>query len=856
MFLTLHLDIHFLVPFGRNNDFVRRDEIIMQLLEKVPPQKHKDECQWIAVEGLGGIGKTQLALEIAYRVRDQYPDCSVFWVPIVDATSFENAYRTIGEAFGIAGLDDDKADVKLLVQRALCGDKSGNWLMIIDNADDNELIQTLSPFFPTARTGSILFTTRNHAAVSSLDIPPHRTIIVKAMKREEALKMLARNMTSDQLEDTTSTSELLDFLEDLPLAIRQASAYMWNNGISTTTYLGLCRSSDTDKIDLLSRHFSDRHRYKDMEKQQNPIATTWLISFEQLASSCPHAADCLKAMCFLAEKAIPVSLLPDVSKIKMEEAIGALKGYAFIVDRKDQHIFDIHRLVRLTMRNWLETQGEQRKWVITTIELVSRKFPSPKHENRHIWTGYLPHAQKALETRNDPADGKAEFTDDKAEWRLLFNVAECNSILGKYGEAEQMYRLALKRAEEVLGQEHPFTLDTMNNLAIVFGRKGEYEKAQNISRQTLEQGELVLDRNHPSILTSITTLAEVFTKQGKYDEAEQMHRKVLKLREETSGQKHTLTLDSMDDLGVVLCCQGKYGEAEQMHQKTLKLREEICGQRHPSICHSLINLASAFSRQGKDGEAEQLYQRVLNLREQVLGPEHPDTLSSMNNLAEIFRNRGKYGEAELLSWGALKLQAEILGRKHPSTLQSMANLGLVMLNQGRYNEAEQLHRPLLNLKEEVLSPKNPSTLQSMDNLGLVLLNRGKYDETEQILRRTWHLRTEVLGRTDPLTLESMDNLGIVRSNQGKHAEAEQIHRQALHLMEEALGRKHVVTIDSRNNLGVVLYNQGKYDEAEQTLQQALHLYEEVYGGEHPKTILCKNNLQACLQRNKKRKHPG
>ncbi|KAJ4171748.1 hypothetical protein NW754_000325 [Fusarium falciforme] len=156
---------HWTVPFGRNNAFVGREEILRHLHERIPPMASKDDCQRTALEGLGGVGKTQIALEAACRVRDKYPNCSVFWVPAVDATTFENAYRDIGRLLGVTGIDDDNVDVKTLVKAALSREAAGQWLLIIDNADDAELLfgpTSLNESLPFSRNGSILFTTRTH----------------------------------------------------------------------------------------------------------------------------------------------------------------------------------------------------------------------------------------------------------------------------------------------------------------------------------------------------------------------------------------------------------------------------------------------------------------------------------------------------------------------------------------------------------------------------------------------------------------------------------------------------------------------------------------------------------------------
>ncbi|KAI1439327.1 P-loop containing nucleoside triphosphate hydrolase protein, partial [Annulohypoxylon stygium] len=452
----------FIVPFGRNENFVGRESILQQLLEQIPPTTKKDDCQRTVLEGLGGIGKTQIALEAAYRVRDKHPDCSVFWVPAVDATSFENAYRDIARQLGVKGIEDDQADVRMLVKAALSHDSAGSWLMIADNADDMKLVTSLFEYLPSNRKGSILFTTRNHSVVSSLDISPKGLMNIRQMSREESFEMLKKYVKQEsQWHDIKSTTELLDLLTDLPLAIRQASAYMSKNGIPTTRYLRYCRSSDKDMVELLSEDFQDRGRY---DASKNPVAMTWLISFEHISQSRPLAAQYLRFICFLAEKDIPISLLlPEGSEREIDKAIGTLKGYAFIMERNEPDSFDIHRLVRLVMRNWLQTNGEWQEWAIKVFQRLTDKYPFPKHENRAIWTRYLPHGQAALQLRNECAD---------KETGLLFNVAASHYILGKYNEAEQMYRQTLELKERVLGRENPSTLNSMNNLALVLDSQG------------------------------------------------------------------------------------------------------------------------------------------------------------------------------------------------------------------------------------------------------------------------------------------------------------------------------------------------------------------------------------------------
>ncbi|KAH8902600.1 hypothetical protein BR93DRAFT_886812, partial [Coniochaeta sp. PMI_546] len=277
----------------------------------ISPTADKDDCQRTAIEGLGGVGKTQIALEAAFRVRDEHPDCHVFWVPAVDAATFENAYRENGRRLRVAGIDDDKVDVKLLVKTAL-SQSTHNWPLVVDNADDVELLfgaagaTPLCDCLPFSYSGSILFTTRNHEAVRKLDIPKTGVLRVADMSRLEATELLQRHQDAAQTSDSESTTELLDFLAGLPLAIKQASAYMDQTRMTARQYLEHCRSSDERLIELLSKDFEDRARYK---STGNPVATTWLISFRHISRDNQLAAQYLRFMSFLAEKDIPKSQL-------------------------------------------------------------------------------------------------------------------------------------------------------------------------------------------------------------------------------------------------------------------------------------------------------------------------------------------------------------------------------------------------------------------------------------------------------------------------------------------------------------------------------------------------------------------
>lgn len=313
---------HWVVPFGRNRELVDREAILEDLLVRIPPSADQDDCQRTIVGGLGGVGKTQIALEAAFRMNETHPDCSVFWVPAISTTTFENAYLAVGSA-------------------------------------------RLADYLSFSRNGSILVTTRNHEMAVRLAESEKHIVPVEEMSRDEAWLLLEASLTKELMGDAESTMALLDFLANLPLAVRQASAHMAGKRVSATQYLELCRSSDEVLIKLLNQDFEDRHRYKNV---QSPIATTWLISFEHISERDPLAADFLKFMSFLSEKDIPLSLLPLASDLKVAEALGTLKAYGFITQRAGADAYDMHRLVRLSVLSWLTEKRERGEWLVRVLQ--------------------------------------------------------------------------------------------------------------------------------------------------------------------------------------------------------------------------------------------------------------------------------------------------------------------------------------------------------------------------------------------------------------------------------------------------------------------------------------------------------
>ncbi|KAI1365233.1 hypothetical protein F5Y08DRAFT_304790 [Xylaria arbuscula] len=534
---------HFMVPFGRNTKFVGREAILEQLLDKAPPSANRDDCQYTAIEGLGGIGKTQIALEAAYQIRDEYPNCSAYWVPVIDLVSFENAYREIGRLLQLPGINDENTDTKLLVKTGLSDARAGSWLLIIDNADDTDMLfscPNLVDYLPFSREGSILFTTRNHEVTVRLDIPQENNVIVPNMDDDESTRLLQIGLKKGQMEDAESAKRLLHFLANLPLAIKQASAYMaLNRNVTISQYLEICKSSNTNLINLLDKKFEDRYRYKDYARRQNPIATTWLISFEHISGHNPQAADYLKFICFLGEKDIPLSLLPVVSKTDMAEAIGLLNAYAFITERDDKDSFDIHRLVRLVMRNWLQEIGEWDEWASKVRQRLTREYLTLTWTDSKMRHKYLPHVGTTIELFNSRVWDAQVTREDVV---FLFNVAEGYFINNSFDRAENLYQRVLS-LEELLGDDNLIICKATIILAFLLTEKENFVEAGQLGQQALERYERLLSENSYIALEIMPYLyAHIWCLRGREEDGKTCQPLKEKIETVLGGTKSNYTL--------------------------------------------------------------------------------------------------------------------------------------------------------------------------------------------------------------------------------------------------------------------------------------------------------------------------
>ncbi|OHW99942.1 phosphorylase superfamily protein, partial [Colletotrichum incanum] len=365
-----HYPVHYVIPLEKNRRFIERAGI-SDLKRMLFDQK----SQTVALVGLGGVGKTQIALDIAYWVKDNKTEYSVFWVPALSFASFEQAYTNIAKDLGISSQTESE-DVKTSVRQFLSSKEAGPWLLIVDNADDEEILfgssgnpNGLDKYLPQSDNGITLFTTRSRDL--ALSVADNSLVELHAMNQDEAESLLGKSLRRQELlQDHDSVLKLLDFLTYLPLAITQASAYLnRNRHITISKYLQLLHGTEQTRISTLSREFLDRTRYPD---SRNAIATTWLVSFDRIQRTDSYATDMLYFISRIEPKSIPRSILRcSGSEEDTEYAIGTLCSYAFLVQRDEAQNFDMHSLVHLAARIWAKKQSVEEKIAIDAVKHLS-----------------------------------------------------------------------------------------------------------------------------------------------------------------------------------------------------------------------------------------------------------------------------------------------------------------------------------------------------------------------------------------------------------------------------------------------------------------------------------------------------
>ncbi|CAH0026249.1 unnamed protein product [Clonostachys rhizophaga] len=694
------------LPFTANRKFTGRESVLQAIQKKLfsdPP------CQRIALDGLGGVGKTQVALQFAHWMKTNHPTYSVFWIPVLSEASFEQAYMEIGKLLSVPRESDE--DYKKTVQRYLSSETAGKWLLIIDNADDKTMIfgalgkPGLINFLPQSDHGLFLLTSR----VREIAILFAETdvISIPEMNSHEARALLDKSVITREEGLDEHADQLLKELSYLPLGITQAAAYLnRNSNISPRRYLDLLRGAEIEKAQVLSRGFHDQRRYSGLS---NDIMSTWLVSFSQIAKEDLFAFKLLSFIACIEPRAIPKIILPfGNSEEEMENAIGTLCGYSFLTQRHDPNTFDMHRLVHLATIRWLEGQGMMQGNLTNAtqgiFENMAKQSATDQFLDHPEWRQILPHGVRLI-SQSEPL---------------------CSQDLCNLADYVGICLLTERRFKEVIDCLHKTASWARANLAW-----------DNMLWRHLD-----------------FTLAHALLQEDRVDEAIEIIEPIVITNKETTKDDKELICHSEHLLASAYLENKRVDEAIEMFEAMHKNIGEDTSDFKFSYDQIGHQLASAYIEAGRAKEAIEILEPIVEENRRTSRQEDRDRLSSEHELGRAYLRDDRIHEAIEILEHVINVQKEHQKEDDRARLASEHELGLACRKAKRLKEAIEVLEHAVKFRKAELGEENHLALVSEHELALAYLEDGRVEESIKILKRLVRIRKETLEENDESRLAS------------------------------------------------------------------------------------------------------
>ncbi|RJL32498.1 FxSxx-COOH system tetratricopeptide repeat protein [Bailinhaonella thermotolerans] len=803
----------------RNASFTGRGEILERLRDQLVGGSQAVVTQPQALHGLGGVGKTQLAIEYAHRFMTDYD--VVWWIAAEQPELLNVAMAELAKRLDIR-IGDNVAENAQAAREALrIGEPYSRWLLIFDNSDNPE---DLKRFLPGG-TGHVLITSRSQTWVEVA-----APLEVDVFTREESLEHLRRRVPALSDEDANRVAEELG---DLPLAIEQAGAWLQETGMPVEEYVAKLTEQPAKTLELGDAP----------PAYQTHVAATWNVSFQRLRERSPAAVRLLQLLAFFAPEPVSLSMLygdetvrclvPYDETVREKIMIGRLvKELSRLalakVDQRDNSV-QVHRLVQAVLRD----------------QMNEEELESTKHEVHRILVGARPREGDTDDPETWPrydeiwphlTPSEAERCDEEETRQLLIDRVR---YLWRRGELDRALRLG-RRLEDLwttkLGDFDQQTLYLRFEMGNVLLFKGRYQEAVDLFQAVLDDQRRVLPERHHHPLVTAGGLAAGLRALGRLEESLRMEEETYARTRDLFLEDHPRTLMVANNLAVALRHMGDFNAARRLDQETLDMRRAVLRPDHSFTLVSEMNLARDMREAGEYAASVELLRGTVASYQRILGPQFPETLRAVRSLGVSLRKAGVLTEARHLMESTYERYVQRYGERAPDSVACKLNLSCDLSAAGDKAGAIKLGREVLQWYTDTLGPDNPYSLIAANNLVTFLMGAGDLASARELGEDTLRQFRRELGEEHPFTLACSVNVANVLGELREHAAAEKMERATLQRMRETQGAAHPNTLICEANLAITLREARRTDEARELREPVLVQLRRLLGETHPVVI--------------------
>jgi tetratricopeptide (TPR) repeat protein len=812
----------------------------------------------VAIHGLGGVGKTRLAIEYALRHQNEYSALLYVSANTREAFNANLAGLCSPLVLNLPEREAKEEDSRVAaVLRWL--DEHPGWLLILDNVDTPEGAEAVEERRGQLVGGHLVITSRLRewsGGVGRLELGllSEDDAVAFLLDRTEGRRQAAGT-------DEAQARALAVQLDRLALALEQASAFISTYGGSFADYLQRWRAGEK-KV----------HEWHDARLMQypRPLAVTWHTTVSQLD---PSAVALLRLLSWLAPEPIPRALLETEAARQaltvgerrlgsrslawirrwtrfrrsapadLENALAALANCSLIQRDTRGTAFRMHRLVQEMTRDRLPAR-QQQDWLRDTLGVLDVYLPTdlPPQDVRSWprWEPVRAHVGAVVESA-------AAAGIDRPTTRLMDDLGRLLQTKCLWAEAESLYRRELQIVEARYGPDHPQVASAVNNLGTLLQATNHPSEAEALMRRVVRILELGPGGERPDLAAALSNLASLLQATNRREEAEPLMRRALSIDEACHGPNHPDVATDLNNLALLLQATNRRKEAEPLMQHALLIDEARYGPNHPEVATDLNNLGALLQDANRPREAEPLIRRALAINQECYGPDHPEVATGLNNLASLLKAANRLAEAEPLMRRALEIDEARYGPDHPRVARDLNNLGLLLQATNRPGEAEPLMRRALRIDEASNGPDHPNVARDLSNLARLLKGTNRLAEAEALMRRALGIDEASYGPDHPEVATDLNNLALLLKATDRLAGAETMMRRALEIDEASCAADHPILARDLGSLAELLQATNRLEEAEPLMRRALEIDEAGYGSDHPEVAEDFNRLALLLQ---------